>query len=204
MSDVPAKSPLAGIIPRTLARARRVTFLTLVCLGTLLGTWLMIRFLQVGEGYRNAKIGLLICFVPLFYQLNSGFWTALIGVWLQNRPTDDPTNLWNTIQDDDGPLSANTAIIIPVYNEDVTRVWEGLRVTFESLKKTGHLQHFDFFVLSDSDQTNKWIEEQTAWLELSRQLGAFGKIFYRHRRKPINRKSGNVSDFCRRWGKRYT
>lgn len=203
MSEAPAKSPPAGILPRTLARARRVTFLTLVCLGTLLGTWLMIRFLQVGEGYRNAKIGLLICFVPLFYQLNSGFWTALIGVWLQNRPTDDPTNLWDTIENEDGPLSASTAIIIPVYNEDVTRVWEGLRVTFESLKKTGRLENFDFFVLSDSDQTNKWIEEQTAWLELSRQLGAFGKIFYRHRRKPINRKSGNVSDFCRRWGKRY-
>jgi membrane glycosyltransferase len=203
MSEPPVKNPPAGIIPRTLARARRVTFLTLVCLGTLLGTWLMIRFLQVSEGYRNAKIGLLICFVPLFYQLNSGFWTALIGVWLQNRPKDDPTDLWNTIEDDDGPIDASTAIIIPVYNEDVSRVWEGLRVTFESLKKTGHLKNFDFFVLSDSDQTNKWIEEQTAWLELSRQLGAFGKIFYRHRRKPINRKSGNVSDFCRRWGKRY-
>ncbi len=203
MSEPQVKTPPAGIIPRTLARARRVTFLTLVCLGTLLGTWLMIRFLQVSEGYRNAKIGLLICFVPLFYQLNSGFWTALIGVWLQNRPKDDPTDLWNTIEDDDGPIDASTAIIIPVYNEDVSRVWEGLRVTYESLQKTGHLKNFDFFVLSDSDQTNKWIEEQTAWLELSRQLGAFGKIFYRHRRKPINRKSGNVSDFCRRWGKRY-
>ncbi|MBL9133634.1 MAG: glucans biosynthesis glucosyltransferase MdoH, partial [Verrucomicrobiaceae bacterium] len=207
MSDAsPTKTtPPAGLVPRTLARARRVTFLTLVCLGTLVGTWLMVRFLRDGQGFRWSEIGLLVCFVPLFYQLNSGFWTALIGVWLQNRPKDDPTNLWNTIKDEDPatPLTANVAIIIPVYNEDVTRVWEGLRVTYESLQKTGHLKNFDFFVLSDSDQTNKWIEEQTAWLELSRQLGAFGKIFYRKRRKPINRKSGNVSDFCRRWGKRY-
>ncbi len=200
-----APAPLAGILPRTLARARRVTFLTLTCLGTLLGTWLMVRYLNKSGGFRWSEFGLLVCFIPLYYQLNAGFWTALIGVWMQNRPKDDDTNLWHTIRDEnpDSELGVSVAIIIPVYNEDVTRVWEGLRVTYESLAKTGHIKNFDFFVLSDSDDTNKWIEEQTAWLELCRQLKAFGKIFYRKRRKPINRKSGNVSDFCRRWGKRY-
>jgi membrane glycosyltransferase len=34
-------------------------------------------------------------------------------------------------------------------------------------------------------------------------LNAFEKIFYRKRRHRINGKSGNVADFCRRWGKRY-
>ena len=118
---------------------------------------------------------------------------------------DDPIDLWSTLtpEDEKSPLTATTAIIIPVYNEDVTRVWEGLRSCYLSLEKTGQLQHFDFFVLSDSDDTNRWIEEEAAWLELCRQLGAFGRIFYRKRRKPINRKSGNVSDFCRRWGKRF-
>jgi membrane glycosyltransferase len=190
--------------PKGLARARRATFFVLVLLGTSLGTWLLMSYMS-GGGWRWSEIGLLLCFIPLYYQLNGGFWTALIGVWLQNRPQSDPIDLWKTIADDspDAPLTANTAIIIPVYNEDVTRVWEGLRVTYQSLVKTGQIEHYDFFVLSDSDDTNKWIEEETAWLELCRQLGAFGKIFYRKRRKPINRKSGNVSDFCRRWGKRY-
>ena len=190
--------------PKGVARARRVTFFTLVILGTIAGTWLMTTFMSTG-GWRWSEIGLLLCFIPLYYQLNGGFWTALIGVWQQNRGAADPLDLWTTIEGEStsSPLTANTAIIIPVYNEDVTRVWEGLRVTYESLAKTGQLQNYDFFVLSDSDDTNKWIEEQTAWLELCRQLGAFGKIFYRKRRKPINRKSGNVSDFCRRWGKRY-
>ena len=40
-------------------------------------------------------------------------------------------------------------------------------------------------------------------MELCKQLNAFGKIFYRKRRKAINRKSGNVADFCRRWGAKY-
>ncbi|MFZ4593091.1 MAG: glucans biosynthesis glucosyltransferase MdoH, partial [Verrucomicrobiaceae bacterium] len=200
-SPIPVTLP--GIPPQGIARARRATFFVLALLGTLLGAWLLSIYLSSGGGWRWAEVLLLLCFIPLYYQLNGGFWTALIGVWLQNRPEDDPLDLWKTIETDDSALTASTAIIIPVYNEDVTRVWEGLRVTYESLAKTAQLEHFDFYVLSDSDQTNKWIEEQTAWLELCRQLGAFGRIFYRKRRKPINRKSGNVSDFCRRWGKRY-
>ena len=203
-APTPPSTSLGGMPPKGLARARRATFFVLVLLGTSLGTWLLMSYMS-GGGWRWSEIGLLLCFIPLYYQLNGGFWTALIGVWLQNRPQSDPIDLWKTIADDspDAPLTANTAIIIPVYNEDVTRVWEGLRVTYQSLVKTGQIEHYDFFVLSDSDDTNKWIEEETAWLELCRQLGAFGKIFYRKRRKPINRKSGNVSDFCRRWGKRY-
>ena len=47
------------------------------------------------------------------------------------------------------------------------------------------------------------MEEECAWLSLCRRFNAFGKIFYRKRRRPINGKSGNVADFCRRWGKRY-
>lgn len=203
VSPAPA-SGVPGLLPQRIALGRRATFFVLVLLGTGLGVWLMGTYLSV-RGWRWSEIGLLCCFIPLYYQLNMGFWTALIGVWVQNQPKADPMDLWNTIADDDpdAPLNASTAIIIPVYNEDVTRVWEGLRVTYESLAKTGKLDNFDFYVLSDSDDTNKWIEEQTAWLELCRQLGAFGKVFYRKRRKPINRKSGNVSDFCRRWGKRY-
>ena len=211
MSTPPPAPPhshgsLAGVPPRNIARMRRATFFVLVLLGTILGTWLLAVFLSGGGGrWRWSEIGMLLVFVPLFYQLNGGFWTALIGVWLQNRPMDDPIDLWGSItpEDEGTPLNANIAIIIPVYNEDVTRVWEGLRSCYLSLEKTGQLHHFDFFVLSDSDDTNRWIEEEVAWLELCRQLGAFGRIFYRKRRKPINRKSGNVSDFCRRWGKRF-
>ena len=36
-----------------------------------------------------------------------------------------------------------------------------------------------------------------------RNLSAFDRIFYRHRRVNIKRKSGNIADFCRRWGRNY-
>lgn len=193
-----------GLPPLGFTRVRRTTFFSFVGLGTFIGSWLLYVFLSE-HGLRASEIALLAVFVPLYYQLNAGFWTALMGVWLMNRPKDDPLDLWKTLSPDDHrePLAATTAIIMPIYNEDVTRVFEGVRSMFLSLKETGQIEHFDFFILSDSDDTNKWIEEEVAWLELCRQLDAFGKIFYRKRRKPINRKSGNVSDFCRRWGKRY-
>ena len=35
------------------------------------------------------------------------------------------------------------------------------------------------------------------------RVGGFGRIFYRWRQHRIKRKSGNVADFCRRWGRRY-
>jgi membrane glycosyltransferase len=38
---------------------------------------------------------------------------------------------------------------------------------------------------------------------LCQKLQAFGKIFYRKRHHAINGKSGNIADFCRRWGKLY-
>lgn len=194
----------AGMPPAATARMRRATFFSFVMLGTIIGIYLMFLMLQAG-GLEWYELILLVVFVPLYYQLNVGFWTALFGVWIMNRPNPDPLDLMRTIAKDDpgAPLAANTAIIIPVYNEDPSHVFECIRAVYNSLQETGKLEHYDFFILSDSDDSNKWIEEEATWLELCRQLDAFGRIFYRKRRKPINRKSGNVSDFCRRWGKRY-
>ena len=51
----------------------------------------------------------------------------------------------------------STAIIMPIYNEDPVRVYEGLRATYESLERTGHLANFDFFILSDSTNPDNWV-----------------------------------------------
>ncbi len=193
-----------GMPPPRIARTRRATFFSFVGLGTVAGVWLMYVFLSE-QGMRWSEWALLAVFMPLCYQLNTGFWTALFGIWLMNSPRPDPLNLWRSLtpKEHGQPVTAGTAIVMPIYNEDVTRVFEGVRAIYLSLKETGQSANYDFFILSDSDQTSQWIEEETAWLELCRQLDAFGRIFYRKRRKPINRKSGNVSDFCRRWGRRY-
>jgi membrane glycosyltransferase len=97
----------------------------------------------------------------------------------------------------------STAIVFPIYNEDVARVFEGLRVTYESLAKTGQLERFDFFVLSDSTDPDKWVEEERTWYDLVRQLGALGRIYYRRRISNEGKKSGNIREFLKAWGGRY-
>src|SRR5690606_8951190 len=62
---------------------------------------------------------------------------------------------------------------------------------------------FDFFILSDSTDPNRWVEEEMQWVELRRELNARGRVFYRRRRVHVNKKAGNIADFCRRWGRRY-
>ncbi len=143
-------------------------------------------------------------FPLLFGQIAVGFMLAIFGFfdWLRGG---DPFHLmrraWRE-KEDSVPLAA-TAIVIPVFNENVTRVSRGITNMWRSLEKTGQIEHFDFYLCSDSSDADCWIEEECAWLHLCRELRAFGKIFYRKRRHAINGKSGNVADFCRRWGKRY-
>ncbi len=58
-------------------------------------------------------------------------------------------------------------------------------------------------MLSDSSDPDTRVAELAAWNDLCRKLGAFGRLFYRWRQHRIKRKSGNIADFCRRWGSRY-
>lgn len=41
-------------------------------------------------------------------------------------------------------------------------------------------------------------------LQTGIEVGGEGQIFYRRRRRRVKRKSGNIDDFCRRWGSQYS
>jgi membrane glycosyltransferase len=102
---------------------------------------------------------------------------------------------------------ARTAIVMPICNEDVATVFAGLRATCESLTATGHAQQFDVFVLSDS-HAGAAAAERKAWEALRAALARDEvqpqvEVYYRLRQRRTHRKSGNVADFCRRWGKDY-
>ncbi len=180
---------------------RRFLFFSAIFGLTSLATWFMADLLW-RDGISGLEIVLLGLFVMLFAHIAAGFCTALVGFYVMNRGGDSCRIAGTGAADDEGPL-ASTAIVMPVFNEDVSRVFEGLRVIYRSVQETGKLEHFDFFILSDSNRPNQWIQEEVAWVELCKQVGGFGKIFYRKRRHQINKKSGNVADFLRRWGKNY-
>ena len=181
---------------------RRTIFFSLVFMLTSLATWFMADLLWRG-GVTPVSALVLVLFVILFANIAVGFCTALLGFYMLNR--SDGARITRSIGGEalaDLPL-ASTAIVMPVCNEDPSRIFEGLRVIYRSLERTGRLNDFDFFILSDSSDPNKWIQEEVAWTELCKQLDGFGRIFYRKRRVSINKKSGNVGDFLRRWGRSY-
>jgi membrane glycosyltransferase len=187
---------------RRIAR-RRVLFFTSIFMLTGFATWFMADLFW-RTGFGGIEIALLVLFVILFAHIATGFCTSLIGFFVVNRGGDAcrifNTVDWSAAKD---PQLAGTAVIVPIYNEDVSRVYEGLRVIYRSVQEARQLEHFDFFILSDSDQPNQWIQEEVAWVELCKQVGGLGRIFYRKRRQAINRKSGNIADFLRRWGRNY-
>ena len=181
---------------------RRIFFFSLVLLLTTLAAWVMADILWRG-GMNSCEIAILILFTILFLPVSFGVVQALTGFIILWRRRD-PARLLSLLETTSAlPELPVTAVVLPIFNEDVSRVYEGLRAIYRSVEKTGQLQHFDFFILSDSNDPNKWIEEEMAWAELCKQVSGFGRIFYRKRKTALNRKSGNISDFCRRWGSKY-
>lgn len=189
--------------PESQMAIRRTLFMGTSILLTALGFVLLMRSYADQPVFWPDYI-VIALFPLLFGQIVVGFILALFGFfdWLRGG---DPLHVmrreWRK-REDTIPLAA-TAIVIPVFNEEVSRVSQGIANMWRSLEETGQLDHFDFYLCSDSNDADHWIEEECAWLDLCRKLKAFGKIFYRKRRHAINNKSGNVADFCRRWGKRY-
>ncbi|CNH19201.1 glucans biosynthesis glucosyltransferase MdoH [Yersinia pekkanenii] len=150
------------------------------------------------------QTGILILFAILFCWVSAGFWTALMG-FLQLLIGKDKYSISSTIKGNEALNPAHrTALIMPICNEDVARVFAGLRATYESVAATCQLEHFDIYVLSDSYDPDICVAEQKAWLELCRDVDGHGRIFYRRRRRRVKRKSGNIDDFCRSWGSQYS
>jgi len=153
-------------------------------------------------GWTPARTLLLVLFVILFFLIAVGGTHAIFGFCLRRFGERATINRLKAYQGQD-ISGTSTALIFPIYNEDVVRVLEGLRATFESLRQTGYLERFDFFLLSDSTNPDIWIKEERCWSELVRDLGALGRIYYRRRDENEGKKSGNVRDFLNNWGRRY-
>ncbi|MDQ8195216.1 glucans biosynthesis glucosyltransferase MdoH [Coraliomargarita sp. SDUM461004] len=177
-----------------------MTFACIVCVLTMLfGDWLY------RTGLSPAKWTLLGVYIILSSGLAFGFCQSLFGFWVILRGRD-PLNIKNTLPDattDGESIHSPVALLFPIYNEDPTRFFSGIEAMYQALEEADVIKHFTFFVLSDSTSPNRWIEEERHWLQLTRKRDAKAKVIYRHRTSNINQKSGNVSDFCRRWGRHF-
>lgn len=184
---------------RTFFRRSLITVVFLLLTGT--GILLFADFLWRG-GLYGLKYVLLGLFCILFAYLSFGFTTSLFGFISRSRRS----SRFHSIDRYRLPVPKKlprTALLFPVYNEDPARVFAGLRATFQSLAESGRGNDFDFYILSDSTNLDRWIQEEVAWFQTCRDLKAFGRIFYRHRAQNTAKKAGNISDFLAQWGSLY-
>lgn len=189
------------LVSRIRTTLRRMFFFgTVVVINLIAVLWLADLFYR--QGFHNSHYLILAIFALLNSLLVLGSFHALAGVW-------DWMFSWRSVRitkiidKKRGPLAHRYAVVMPVYNEDIIKVCARVEAIYRSIGATGHVNSFDFFILSDTTQLNLWVEEEVAWTNLSRKLNAFGRIFYRRRRLNENRKAGNIGDFVKTWGGRY-
>ncbi|MEP1216158.1 MAG: glucans biosynthesis glucosyltransferase MdoH [Marinobacter sp.] len=188
---------------RRVATVRRLLMTIFVVGQTLIACYFLLWVLPY-HGGTLVELGLLVLFALLYMWIAVGFWTAILGFVLRLFGGDRHSLLKRHPAEalESTPL-AKTAIIMPVYHEPVHWTLSGLKAVYQDLERSGHLDQFEFHILSDSRDPNVWLEEQATWHRLCKELGAEGRLFYRRRRVNLNFKSGNVADFLRRWGRRY-
>jgi len=187
---------------RTLALRRRLLLAGIVTLLVLTAAIPLAKLISPG-GWTVLKIAFFSLTIFLTAQVAFGFAGAAMGWWVLRFRSETVRISGLARASESLKKFPAVAIVMPVYNEDSARIFQGLRIMYESLEKTGLGAEFDFFVLSDSSDPNCWVAEESAWFELCKKVGGFGRIFYRKRRVQLHNKSGNIADFCRRWGASY-
>ncbi|MBN1141510.1 MAG: glucans biosynthesis glucosyltransferase MdoH [Deltaproteobacteria bacterium] len=188
-----------------IASFRRLILALFVLLPSLLAGPLFASLLP-NKGGTLLELVLVLVFTLLFAWISVGFWTAMLGFLTLAKRYDRilATRAQNGQKTSPIRNGVRTAILFPVCNENMDRVCAGIAATCRSLERTGQQGAFDLFILSDTADPDAWVEEEIAWHHLRQQIGRAIPIFYRRRRINQKRKSGNVADFCRRFGRRYT
>ena len=184
----------------TTASQRRKLLAGLVAITSLGSTAGIVDIQMSADGLTWGEAILVGIYALLLAWISAGFWLFVIGALSRiggaARPSAEPI-----LAPRDLPC---TAVVMPIYHEDPVSVFNRLRVMYRSLERTGQLGKFEFFVLSDSRDPEAGRAEIRAWQDACRDLSASGRLFYRRRRDNRGRKSGNIEEFCRRWGGRYT
>jgi membrane glycosyltransferase len=185
---------------RRWAFVRRVAFFSLTFATAGFATSLMLIILEA-NGLTVLKSVALVLFAILFTWISGAFWTAIAGFLIKIIGRDpaviSPRGL------EGKSLASRTAIVMPIYNEDVTRVATGISAIWSSILAQADAAAFDFFILSDTRSDEVGAAEERAWRALVARHGADGRLFYRRRAQNLGRKAGNIEDFVRNWGAAY-
>ncbi|RUR53222.1 glucans biosynthesis glucosyltransferase MdoH [Vreelandella populi] len=160
------------------------------------------------------QIIMLVLFALTFTWIALAFWGAICG-FVVCALRLDPLSLRKQVSllTDDYLLVSRTALIMPIYAEPPIPTIAGLEATCRSLLEQAQAvhqrletplsEHFEVFVLSDTQDPDKAKVEAAHVAALQQRLAGQLAVHYRRRENNLGRKAGNIADFCRRWGQHY-
>src|SRR5262249_20174026 len=189
----PRSRPAKAGVART-AMLRRITFSLLVLAQAAAFGHVMVTKMLPYHGREPLELAILALSAVLFVWISLGFLTAVSGFILLFVARARYSITRSATPSGAMASDVRTAVVMPICNEHVPRVFAGLRATYESLAQTGDGPRFDFFILSDSSEPDTLVAERRAWHDLCAAVGGVGRIFYRWRPHHIKRKSGNSAD----------
>jgi membrane glycosyltransferase len=131
-----------------------------------------------------------------------GLWNAVIG-FLIMRLAKDPTAAVNPMADSirgDEPITASSAILMCIRNESPHQVIRNLAPLLEGLEQARAEHKFHVYILSDSSLPEVIETEAACFDGLIAKWQRAIPITYRRRTENTAFKSGNIRDFCERWG----
>src|SRR6201985_161330 len=152
---------------------RRGLFFGLTFLTSLSASALMADILRT-NGFTPWEKARLIVFFILFTWITGAFWTPVAGFVVQLIGRDRA--VIHSSEAEGHQLTGRTAVIMPIYNEDTTRVFAGLDVVWSSLKARPAQAAFALFVLSDTRKPEIGAAEEVAWAHLVERHKAQGRI----------------------------
>jgi membrane glycosyltransferase len=155
-------------------------------------------------GWSGVDLALFVCCALILPWTIMGVWNAVLGLWLIARGRAGLAAAAPFTAPADEPIRIDTAIVMPLRNEDPRRALSRLEAVKASLDATGWGARFAFHVLSDSDDPAVAVAEERAMAAWSaRDPDGGSRIAYRRRATNDGYKAGNLQDFCRQHGHRY-
>ncbi len=204
MSPIPTLEDMtpAGLQPVSALRRRRLAA-TALNLATYAGLLYWLAAILGDQGWSWIDIGMFACFAIAAPWGVLGVWNALLGLWLLHGRRDARTLVmpYATAGDMDTPITARTAILMTLRNEDPARAFARLETTMLSVAAAGEDSAFAYFILSDTNDAAVALGEERGILQLKARYPQFAaRLHYRRRTSNEGFKAGNVRDFCERWG----
>jgi membrane glycosyltransferase len=131
-----------------------------------------------------------------------GFWNATIG-FLIMRFCRDPAAAVNPLATSirgDEPVTSSTAILMCIRNESPDQVTRNLQPLLDGLVRARVAHLFHVYVLSDTSDPDIIAAELVCFDAFAAKWQGIVPVTYRRRAINTAFKSGNIRDFCDRWG----